>query len=301
MQRYQRLMVGLTCPEADGDLIRYAAMIARLDTTREIRFVHVLPMSGNCPIPADYESARARVESAVQPHCADTSGTLQVTCDVLTGPLTDRLLTHVAESHVDLLFVGEHRGPADQRALVRRLAMKAPCSVWFVPDGCRASFHRLLVPIDFSDHSAESLRVAASMARLQGRGECLALHVYFNEAAITYEEYDLVLRGQEEHAYRKFVAPVNCQGVKVRPVFEEGPRVSHVIGQVAAEQHADLIVMGTRGRSRSAAILLGSVTEDVIRETRWPLLAVKHFGARLGVVQALLDRNFWHKGAVRTD
>ena len=48
--------------------------------------------------------------------------------------------------------------------------------------------------------------------------------------------------------------------------------------------------MGTRGRSRSAAILLGSVTEETIIETGLPLLAVKHFGARMGVLQALLDR-----------
>ena len=55
------------------------------------------------------------------------------------------------------------------------------------------------------------------------------------------------------------------------------------------EQHeVDLIVMATRGRSRSAAILLGSVTEEMILATGVPLLAVKHFGARLGVLQAAL-------------
>jgi hypothetical protein len=69
---------------------------------------------------------------------------------------------------------------------------------------------------------------------------------------------------------------------------------------VAEREDADLIVMGTRGRSRSAAILLGSVTEETIRQTRIPLLAAKHFGARLGVLQALLDRRFL-KRSVHTD
>ena len=59
--------------------------------------------------------------------------------------------------------------------------------------------------------------------------------------------------------------------------------------------------MATRGRSRSSAILLGSVAEEMILATRVPLLVVKHFGARMGVLQALLDRRFWHKGALHMD
>ena len=54
--------------------------------------------------------------------------------------------------------------------------------------------------------------------------------------------------------------------------------------------------MSTRGRSRSSAILLGSVTEEVIISTRIPLLVVKHFGARMGLLEALLDKDFLRKG-----
>jgi hypothetical protein len=50
--------------------------------------------------------------------------------------------------------------------------------------------------------------------------------------------------------------------------------------------------MPCRGRSRSAAILLGSVAEDTIIGTKIPLLIVKHFGAKLGLLQVLLDRSF---------
>ena len=43
MQRFPHLMVCLARSESDFGLIRYAAMLARLDTTMEVRFVHVLP------------------------------------------------------------------------------------------------------------------------------------------------------------------------------------------------------------------------------------------------------------------
>ena len=221
----------------------------------------------------------AALPAAVQPHFTDVPATVRVAYDVLAGPLVDRLLTHIAERQVDLLLVGDRHGPAGRKSLVRRLAMKAPCSVWLVPEGAAAEIRRLLVPIDFSEPAADSLRVATAMARLHGHTECLALHVYFNQAAITYEEYDQVLRGQEQAAYQQFIAPIDCQRVRVRPLFEEGHQVAHVVSRVAEQHGADLIVMATRGRSRSAAILLGSVTEEMLLATRVPLLAVKHFGA----------------------
>lgn len=301
MHRYRHLMVGLARTESDAGLIRYASMVARLGTTNKVRFVHVLPNSAAPSAAPDHDRVLAELQAEVQPHFIGVPETAQVSYAVLQGPLVDQLLAYAAEKQVDLLLVGHGLEAPGRRALARRLAMKAPCSVWMVPESAPATLRRILVPIDFSEHAADAMRVATSMARLSGHAECLALHVYFNEAVITYEGYDQVLRGQEEQAYRQFIAPINCQGVKVTPLFEEGANVGHVIGRMAERHGVDLIVMATRGRSRSAAILLGSVTEEMIMDTGMPLLAVKHFGARLGVLQALLDRRFRQRGTLHTD
>ena len=301
MHRYRHLMVGLTRTGTDVDLIRYAALIARLGTATEVRFVHVLPSaSGTAPAPS-HDEALADVQGRVRDHFTGVAADVRVACDVLKGPLLDRLLAYAAEQEVDLLFVGHRHGHPGRSSLARRLAMKAPCSVWMVPEGARAALDLILVPVDFSDHAADTLQVAASLTRLAGSAECRALHVYFNEATVTYEDYDQVLRGREQEAFDQFLAPVNTHGVPVTPVFEPGANVAHVIHRVAAEQGADLIVMGTRGRSRSASILLGSVTEETIIDTRLPLLVVKHYGARLGLLQVLLDRSFRQKKGPRFD
>lgn len=298
MHRYRRLMVGLARTEPDSGLIRYAASIARLGTAEEIRFVHVLASSTGAEAAHDHDHVLGELRSEVHTHFTNVPATVRTSCDVLHGPLIDALLAHVAEQSVDLLFIGSHDG---RRPLARRLAMKAPCSVWMVPEGSPVKLERILVPIDFSEHAADAMKVAMSMAQLSGHTECLALHVYFNEAVITYEEYDQVLRGEEREAYQRFIGPIDCQGVKVTPLFEEGINVTHVIDRVAAQRGIDLVVMATRGRSRSAAILLGSVTEHTIIESRVPLLVVKHFGARMGVLQALLDRRFRQEGRLHTD
>ena len=290
MERFRRMMVGLT---HDIDLIRYAAMLARLDTAVEVRFVHVLPQQS-----PGHDSALQEIERQVAESFLNVPDSVKVYCDVLKGPLVDRLLSFAAEQEVDLILVG-HRPdhPPGGGSLVRRLSMKAPCSVWIVPDGSPPSLKKILVPIDFSEHSADAMVVATTMARLADGAECLPLHVYFSEAVLTYEEDDPIARGQEEEAYRKFVAPIDCRGVTITPLFVEGADVARTIHRVALEQSVDLKVMATRGRSRSAAILLGSVTEGVIVEARTPVLIVKHFGARLGLLQLLLDRTFRQQGS----
>ena len=103
-------------------------------------------------------------------------------------------------------------------------------------------------------------------------------------------EYDAVLRGQERKAYEGFIANIDTGGVQVTPVFRESANVPHEILRTAQERGADLIVMPTRGRSRAASVLLGSVTEDTILETPLPILIVKHYGAQIGFLRALLDR-----------
>ena len=60
------------------------------------------------------------------------------------------------------------------------------------------------------------------------------------------------------------------------------------IQSFAKDADTDLIVLGARGRSGDiAAILLGSVTEGLIRHMRQPLLAVKKKGAGLNIMEAL--------------
>lgn len=289
MERYRNFLVGLTGTDRDNDLIRYAAMVAQYQTAIEVRFVHVLSAADS----PGHESAQQDIETRVGELFLNVPETARVYCHVLKGPLIDRLLSFIAEQEIDLVLMG-HRAnhPPAGASLVRRLAMQAPCSVWIVPDGSPLRLKKILVPVDFSESAADAMVVATSMARLAGGAECLPLHVYYNEAILTYEEDDPIARGREEEEYQAFASGVDCRDVRLTPIFIESSKVVDTIHRVASEQQVDLKVISTRGRSRSAAILLGSVAEGVIIEAQTPVLVVKHFGARLGLLQMLLDRTF---------
>lgn len=292
MRRFQHLMVALGRTEADAGLIRYAALAARLGSAHDVRFVHVLSRALGRSKAADTEQVSAELRAQVQAHFTEAPETARVHYDVVEGPLLPRLLALVTEQQAEVLCVGCGRDPRPQASLARRLAMQAPCSVWTVPETSPPSLSRILVPVDLSERAADSLQVALSLARRSARAECLVLRVRFNEAVVTYEEYGEVIRREEDEAYQRFLASLDCRGVWVTPLFEEGASVARAIHRAAQKHGADLIVMATRGRSRLAALLLGSSTEETIRDACVPVLAVKHFGARLGLLQALRDRRF---------
>jgi nucleotide-binding universal stress UspA family protein len=70
------------------------------------------------------------------------------------------------------------------------------------------------------------------------------------------------------------VAALAAQGVGARAVVVDGQPDVEIV-RVAAEHHAQMIVMGTQGRTGLDRLLLGSVAERVVRTAPCPVLTVR--------------------------
>ena len=144
-------------------------------------------------------------------------------------------------------------------------------------------FRKILVPVDFSDHSARALESAMSLARAFG-AELHLLHCYqINVGAIS--PYGIVLPESFERDVRQAAQTrlaewrdkVSAEGIKVEEhITPQFP--SEAIVQKAGEISADLIVMGTRGLTGLKHVLLGSVAERTLRLAPCPVLTVKDQG-----------------------
>jgi nucleotide-binding universal stress UspA family protein len=188
----------------------------------------------------------------------------------------------------DLILIGHRGAGSGRRSMARRLAMKAPCSLWLAPAGSAAVITRVLIAVDFSRHSSLALSVGASLAGSRGLEDCLALNVVFNQIDIGPENTSSTARLIARSDFEHFVWSSNLHGVPVQPLIKESASVSRTVLDTAERKGADLVVMGTRGRSPSAAVLLGSETEEVIMQTAIPVLIVKQPGERASLLQALL-------------
>ncbi len=138
----------------------------------------------------------------------------------------------------------------------------------------RISIQRVLCPIDFSDTSHHALAQAAAIARWH-EAQLTILYAFpylpaMDLPPLPLEDAD---RTNMLAKMREFAAIVP-RDVRVDCQLREGQSVHQaIVSQVEATQ-ADMLVMGTHGRSGFQRVFLGSVTEKVIRNVKCPTLVV---------------------------
>lgn len=152
----------------------------------------------------------------------------------------------------------------------------------------------ILCPVDFSELSAHALRHAGMLAECAS-AKVVAVYADWFEApayftagrveALQQQFRDAV--GEAERSLKAFVnSTLGVRAVEVETRIVEALPVDG-IRQLAADTGADLIVMGTHGRSGFNRWMLGSVTERVLREVPIPLLTVR--AAPRGPIRRILS------------
>jgi nucleotide-binding universal stress UspA family protein len=142
-------------------------------------------------------------------------------------------------------------------------------------------FKKILVPVDFSEHSEEAMRVAADLAQRYGAALTLA-YVYEPMQYALPEGYILYTPDQIAQMTSAFKERLGLaeQAVKALGVAQVDSRllqgiVPFEVGELARNEGMDLIVMGTHGRTGVKRALMGSVAERVLRTAPCPVLVVK--------------------------
>lgn len=141
---------------------------------------------------------------------------------------------------------------------------------------------RILHPTDFSRASGAAFLRAVALAK-ENRAELLLVHVllpptpFIGDGYVspkTYEELEAAARRGAQRQLAKLLAKAKKATAKVRAVLIEGVPYSQ-IARAARGKRADLIVMGTHGRTGLSKFFLGSVAERVIAMASCPVLTVR--------------------------
>jgi nucleotide-binding universal stress UspA family protein len=139
----------------------------------------------------------------------------------------------------------------------------------------------ILCPVDFSDFSRRALDQAMAIAH-RFEATVTLLHVCPGVPAIAYTagiplEQPFVLTDDDRTRLAselvQFAEAGTTCGVPIEPVVREGDAVREILAE-AASINADLLTLGTHGRSGFERLFLGSVTETVLREASCPVLTV---------------------------
>lgn len=144
-------------------------------------------------------------------------------------------------------------------------------------------YQRILVPIDGSETAERALREAIKLA--DGKAQLRLLHVVEEVYPLDAEGYAFIdyaaLRDVARSSGERLLARAGEMASQAGAAVEtslleaEGERVASVIDADARNWPADLIVIGSHGRSGFSRLLFGSVAEGVVRGASVPVLLVR--------------------------
>jgi nucleotide-binding universal stress UspA family protein len=214
---------------------------------------------------------------------------------VAEGHPLDAVLEAVRKHDVDLVIASKTNRPGFWSSFAERLVRRAPCSVLSIPGDAEPQLGTILVAVDFSEHAKDALRLAITLARAARLKELSCLHaaplpLRYQHTGRTHEQLSALIREHADGELQEMIAELSHPDVRITPLLEVSTYVAEVIRDQARADHADLLVLGARGRSAGASLLLGSVTEELLRTTDCPLLAYKKKGEGMRFLDALLGR-----------
>jgi len=288
MNRYRKILVSLNLSDMDPVVLRYANLIAELTQPDRVELVNVVntrhlpkdvvaeyPELVDAAVQSNSKALRELADKYLQP-----SPSCDVQVHVFSGVPAHELVRYAKSQETDLLLVG--RDPKNDRAgtLPERLAREAPCSVVVVPRGSKPAIRSILVPVDFSEHSATAVERAVLFAQTADVSAVTCLHTYdipgqYRKTGMAYEEFAEIMKKHAEEAWEKFRQKIDSDGIELKPIIRRAAFPSQAIKDEVAQSGFDFVIMGARGRSASRNLMLGSVSQRVINATTVPLLAVK--------------------------
>jgi nucleotide-binding universal stress UspA family protein len=305
MQRISNILVGTDFSESSNAALVESQRIAR-SVGGKLCVIHVideelteiLRQKLNMPEAELIQLASDRLDEHLREVLDEPA---EITTEVLIGcPFVE--IVRAANSHAtDLLVLGSGGSETDgvhAGVLARRCVRKAPTKVLLVRQNQRKPFARIVACVDFSENSIEAIGLAAQVAEQDGAGLHL-LHVcrpvvpsvhgdrgafagtkFFDISLPPYPEMNYAQK-QKEKLEELAIELLKKDYPKLEVeshVFTDGHRPSHGIVEFLKDSKAELVVLGTRGRTGVRSLLMGTTAERIVDHSPCSVLAIKPKG-----------------------
>jgi nucleotide-binding universal stress UspA family protein len=295
--RIERVLCPVDFSDVSRRALRHAGSIAAWYEA-ELHVLHALvPMPsvgmsmGSIPAVQPGESADALAQ-ALTVFVAESGLPVEARQRVVEGPAAAVILDIAREVDASLLVIGTHGRSGLDHALIgsvaERVVQKATCPVLTVPPGgddpgtsSQVRFTHVLCAIDFSPPSIRALQHALSLAQENQARLTLvhALETLSDEEARMVAHFNVgeYITGRKQDAIeqlRRLVPDEARSWCDVQEMVGLGP-AGRVVLEQAAALGADLIVMGSRGRSTLGLMFFGSSTQTVVRRATCPVLTTR--------------------------
>jgi nucleotide-binding universal stress UspA family protein len=239
-------------------------------------------------IPGSLEDPAAQLELPSELRHGPLEAGKVIPREVKADSPAEGILEYARQHDIDVIVMGTLGRKGMERVLIGSVAeqvvREAPCPVLTVRASAGMQVRRVLVPVDFSEHSKEAIPIAVALAERYGAEIEFFSVIDEDELPASWapvlgpvhvapEEVEARIRKLMDDLVKEY-----RNGVAVTGSVRVGDPAEDILDYAA--DRADLIVMATHGRTGLQRMLLGSVAEKVIRKAECPVFTVRSFDRR---------------------
>ncbi|MEP5614199.1 MAG: universal stress protein [Cyclobacteriaceae bacterium] len=276
--KYKRWMVGLDFSDIDPKVINRVSHLSRILKPDVINFVHVekeldipiyIPKELTNLVPTASEQYAEKMEEIVSKNFDNLDVTWHA--KVVGGKTFDTLIKWVKDENIDFFIAGRKRYREGSGLLPHKLLRSLACPALFIPDMKMPGTKKILVAVDFSNHSLIALRTALKLAE-SGEISVDCLHIYsvpigHYSTGKTYKEFVEIMRVNAMKEFQRFTKSLDPKP-NLKCLILDKTSAAELIYDECKDGNYDLVIMGSKGQSAGSVMLLGSTAEKLIRMNR---------------------------------
>ncbi|MDO5986706.1 universal stress protein [Flavivirga amylovorans] len=199
------------------------------------------------------------------------------------GSINDRIVRAAVNVNTNLILIGSGESQKGDRfrlgTTAERIIQKSEKPVFVVKEGVPLNIQNILCPIDFSETSKRALKDAITMAHkfkaeLTILGVCETQYSTWPIAEENKDEENYIRSAQHKEKFNTFLKEFNLTGLNWVKETPKGNPAKEILSTISRKM-IDLLVMGTAGRTGLNRLIIGSVTEKVVREVPCSFLTLK--------------------------
>jgi nucleotide-binding universal stress UspA family protein len=304
MYKMNDFLVGLDLSAMDNILLEYVAKVAEYLKPEKIYLMHV---GKEIDLPADImkeypglvkplsESIKEELTKKRDKYFSDD---LKNRCEFIIdeGNLEKKIIKVVKKKDVELVFLGRKTELKGEGVKANKLAKLLPCTIAFIPEVLPSVLKKVLVPTDFSVPSKLAVQFASLLAEMNETAELTCFHAYnvplgYSSTGKSKQEFADIM---ESNAKKRFAAYKNDLDAAIEiacsyKLTEQGEESGEIYRHAVSEKY-DAVVIGSKGRTGVASLLLGSTAEKLLDFSKQiPIFIVKNKKKNMGFIDALLN------------
>ncbi len=307
MEKYKinTILVALDLSKNDDALID---RVIRLSHISEIYKVYFLNIQKNLDLddkieekhpdvvaPLD-EQIKKMIEEKIK---SSSAGAMNSDYDIFVddGDPTKKILKWTKIKDVDLLLLGKKITSEGSGVSANKIARTCSCSVSFIPEVVQENPNEVIVPIDFSEPSILAVRQALFLFKEYPTIKVNCVHFYevpsgYHTSGKSYEEFAQVMKENSTKEFNRIkeIIGEEAKNLTCNYVLNENNSIAEQILKYAVKEKASGIIVGSRGRTMAASLVLGSVADKLISiNTHFSLFIAKEKNKNLSFLEALID------------